>query len=232
MQLELAKSPPKGEKDKPKDDTAKPASGDDTAKTDKPKDKTDKAKEADTRNEEDRAFLKWIDQNATNLFVPWKKMDQPDFPGKTVEVGGFAPFARAAPPPALLAGLSEKHGHFLTELAGKLPRIGIRRIEVKDLGESVYDATVHIENTGYLPTQLAQGGLTREVLPTRVTLKIDPKNILSGTRITFLDAITGQDAKEVRWVFRAKDASKLELEIISALAGTLKTNLDLKPVRR
>jgi hypothetical protein len=38
-------------------------------------------------------------------------------------------------------------------------------MEVKHLGESVYDITVHVENTGYLPTQLAQGGLTREYYP-------------------------------------------------------------------
>jgi len=109
-----------------------------------------------------------------------------------------------------------------------LPRLGVRRVEVKHLGESVYDITVHVENTGYLPTQLAQGGLTREVLPTRVTLQVEPHNILSGTRVTALNAIQGQEAKEVRWVVRAKGEKKLELEIISALAGTAQATVELK----
>ncbi|HXJ60409.1 MAG TPA: M14 family metallopeptidase [Verrucomicrobiae bacterium] len=232
LQLELAKT--QGTDAKPKDDAPrKEAAPDDSTKRDQAKDKSaDKPKETDNRNEEDRAFLKWIDQHATNLFVPWKKFDHPDFPTQTVEIGGFAPYARTAPPPALLADLTEKQGRFLTELAGKLPRIGVHRIEVKHLGESVYDITAHIENTGVLPTQLAQGGLTREVLPTRVILKTDTKNILSGQRTVMLDAIQGHAAKEVRWVVRAKGESKLDLEIVSALAGHTQTAVQLKQAQR
>ncbi len=51
----------------------------------------------DKRNEEDRAFLKWLDQNCPEAFVPWKGLEHPDFPGKKVEIGGFAPFARSNP---------------------------------------------------------------------------------------------------------------------------------------
>jgi hypothetical protein len=229
VQLELAKAA-KAKDEKPKDDAAKKEND---AKADKPdtekeKKPAEKGKEPDTRNEEERAFLKWIDENAKESFVPWKAYEHPDFPGKKVEIGGYAPFAKTNPPEKLLGDLAAKHGKFLTDLAGKLPRIGIRKAEAKHLGESVYDVTVQLENTGYLPTALAQGGLTRDVNPTRVILKTDQKFLLSGERTTMLNAIQGGEMKEVRWVVRAKGAKKLDVEVISMLAGRTQTSVELK----
>jgi len=227
IQMELAKAT------KAKDETAKK---DNEAKSDKPDAEKDKKpaekKEPDPRNEEERAFLKWIDENSKDSFVPWKAYEHPDFPGKKAEIGGFAPFTRTNPPEKLLGDLAAKHGKFLTDLAGKLPRIGIRKIEAKHLGESVFDVTVQVENTGYVATALAQGGLTREVLPTRVMLKTEDKFILSGNRVTMLNAIAGGDAKEVRWVVRAKGAKKLEVEVVSALGGQAQTSIELKEEAR
>jgi hypothetical protein len=222
IQLESAKAA-KAKDEKPKDE----------AKSDKPdaeKDKkpSEKGKEPDTRNEEERAFLKWIDENAEESFVPWKAFAHPDFPGKKVEIGGFAPFSKSNPPEKLLGDLATKHGKFLTDLAGKLPRIGIRKAEVKHLGESVFDVTVQVENTGYLPTALAQGGQTREVNPTRVLLKTDAKHILSGPRTAMLNAIQPGEMKEVRWVVLAKDTKKLDVEVISALGGRTQMSVELK----
>src|SRR5262249_10571774 len=183
---------------------------------------------SDGRGEEERAFLKWVEVNAPELFVPWKTFAHPDFPGKTVEIGGFAPFAKTNPPEKLLEDWAKKHGHFLTELAGKLPRVGIRRTTVIPLGESVYDVRVQVENTGYLPTSLAQGNITREVYATRVVLtNITDKAILSGTKRTMLGAIEGSGGmKEVRWVIHAK--GKLDLEVVSMLGGTVNASIELK----
>jgi len=222
LQLELAKAAAKDEK--PKDEPKK----DGDAKPDGEKKPDAKPKEPDNRNEEDRAFLKWIDQNDPSRFIPWKSIEHPDFRGKRVEVGGFAPFARTLPPAKSLPDLAAMHGRFLTDLAGKLPRIAIRSVEAKSLGASVYEVTVKVENTGYLPTSLAQGGVSREVHPTRVVLKVDPKQLLSGNRVTMLNAIAGGDAKEARWVVRAKDAKKLSIEVISMIAGRTETEVELK----
>ena len=41
---------------------------------------------------------------------------------------------------------------------------------------------MQVENTGYLPTALAQGALTREVLRTRVVLTLEDKQILGRRR--------------------------------------------------
>jgi hypothetical protein len=227
--LELAKAN-KAKDEKPKDDATKKENETKADKPDGEKEKkpAEKGKEPDTRNEEERAFLKWIDENAKESFVPWKAYEHPDFPGEKAEIGGFAPFAKTNPPEKLLGDLAAKHGKFLTDLAGKLPRVGIRKTEAKPLGESVYDVTVQVENTGYLPTALAQGGLTREVIPTRVLLKTEDKFILSGARMTMLNAIPPGDEKEVRWVVRAKGMKKLEVEVISALAGRTQASIELK----
>jgi len=163
------------------------------------------------------------------LFVSWKPIQHPDFPGKRVEVGGFAPFAKTNPPEKLLEELAGKQAKFLTDLAGKLPRIGIRKAEARHLGESVYEVTVQVENTGYLPTALTQGSVTREVHPTRVVLKLDHRAFLSGSKTTMVGPIDGSGGmRELRWVIHAPGPKQLEVEVTSMLAGAARSTIDLK----
>ena len=223
LQLELAKVKPKDEK--PKDDASKK---DGEAKSDGEKKSPEKGKEADTRNEEERSFLTWIDANATNAFVTWKDFTHPDFPGKKVQIGGFVPFAKTLPPQKILGDQLERQGRFLTDLAGKFPRVAIRKVEVKSLGESVFDITVHVENAGFLPTSMAQGGVTREVHPTRVVLKSEVKSLLSGTKTVMLDSIEPGGSKEARWVVLAKGLKQIEIEVVSMLGGRLQQTIELK----
>jgi len=216
LQLELDKGKKEEKKDEKKD-------------AEKPKDEKKEDKKADNRNEEERAVLKWFDENAKEAFVPWKRIDHPDFPGKTVEVGGYAPFARSNPPEQLLEGLAQKHGEFLTALAQKFAEVRLRASKVKNLGESLYDITVQIENTGYLPTSLTQGNVTREVFPTRVEIKLDDKSVVSGTKRVMLDKIEGSGGmKEVRWVVHAPNMQKVRLNVTSMLGGSFESDIDLK----
>lgn len=174
-------------------------------------------------------MLKWFDENAKGAFVPWTKIEHPDFPGKTAEVGGYAPFVRSNPPEQLLETLAQKHGEFLTVLAGKFPDVRVRNTKIKNLGESIYDVTVQIENAGYLPTSLAQGSVTREVHPTRVEVSLDDKAVLSGTRRVTLNAIEGSGGmREVRWVVHAPGLQKLKIKVSSMLGGSLEAEIDLQ----
>lgn len=234
MQIELAKSKPAKDAEKSKDekkakDEAAEAKKDEKPDAEKAGDKTPKKAEGDTRNEEERAFLKWFNENSPESFVPWKPFEHPDFPGKKVEIGGYAPFAKTNPPEKLLDELAQKHSKFLTELAGKLPRVGIRKAEAKHLGNSIYDVTIQVENTGYLPTSLAQGNVTREVHPTRVVLNVDDKSILSGSKTTMLGPIEGSGGmKEVRCIVHAKDRARIEVDAISMLAGSARASIELR----
>lgn len=228
LQVELAKG---GDKPAEKASDEKD-SADDKTKSEspaaRPKDEPPK-READNRNEDDRAFLKWIDRSAPEAFVPWKAFEHPDFPGRKVEIGGFAPFARSNPPENLLAALAEKQAQFLTELAGKLPRLGVRKAEAKHLGNSVYEVVIEAENTGYLPTTLAQGEVTREVLPTRVILDVPDTAILSGAKRTSFERLEGSGGRrEARSIIHAKGRDRLEAEVISTLGGTVRRAIPLQ----
>jgi hypothetical protein len=235
MQIELAKSKTEKGSDKSKDASAASKSDpktDEKKEAEKPagdsKPDSKPPADADKRNEEDRAFLKWLDANAPESFVPWKTFDHPDFPGRKVEIGGFAPFARSNPPQKLLDEFAGPHARFLTSLADKLPRVGVQRADAKHLGESIYEIILKVENTGYLPTALAQGVTTREVLPTRVVFDVDKNDILAGVKSTSLGPLEGSGGiTEVRCTLRAKGRAKLGVEVISALGGTVRTSIDL-----
>jgi len=218
LQIALAKSGEKKVEEKPADQS-KPAP-----------EKPQKNEDA-TRNEQERTILKWLDQTAPGSFIPWQSIQHPDFTNQVVEVGGFTPFALSNPPESVFASLAEKESEFLTGLLGKLPRIGIRKVETKHLGRSVFDITAQIENQGYLPTALAQGEITREVLPTRVTLQTSPENILSGSKRVLLERISGSGGmKEVRWVINATALKSVSIEVVSALGGAITNEIALTPL--
>ncbi len=231
IQLALAKPDKKEEatpKDKAPSESPKPGETREGGREGKPQASKDQPT-PDTRNEEERAFLKWIDGNAPEFFVPWKPVSHPDFPGQTVEVGGFAPFAKSNPPEKLLDDWARKHAQFLTDLAGRLPRVHFRKAEARPLGNGVFELKLEIENTGYLPTALAQGELSREVYPTRVVLSVDEKRLLAGTKRTLLGPIPGSGGmKEVHWVIQGQGVARLDVEVVSMLGGTFRTSLELK----
>lgn len=222
LQVELARSQPKQG-----DESKKESGGDGEAKPDKSSTEK-KAKENDPRNEDERAFLKWIDQSSPDSFLPWKSIEHPDFPGKRVEVGGFAPYAKVLPPAKQFNELTARHGAFLTDLAGRLPRVAIRRFESKALGESVFEITIQVENSGRLPTALAQGSLSREVHSTRVKLNLERSTVLSGDPTTSIGALQPGAAKEVRWIIRAKETKRLKAEVTSMIAGRAEAEIELK----
>lgn len=194
-------------------------------------DKTEpkKKKDKDACGEEAREQLKWFDEHAPEAFRPWRPFEHPDFPGQRVEIGGYAPFALTNPPESVLGELAGRHGRFLTELAGRLPRVEVCRVKCTHLGESVFEIEVKIENTGFLPTTLAHGERTREVHPTRVVLDVRAEQILAGTRITYLPALAGSGgAAKVRWTVHAPDRSEIRFQVISMLAGTVEGTIDLR----
>jgi hypothetical protein len=193
------------------------------------KEKADSKKEKDKRNETERKQLKWFDENAPQSFIQWQSIDHPDFPGQKVEVGGYAPFSHINPPENMAEQIVEKHTDFLTTVAQRLPRIGIRKIETKHLGQSTYDIKIQVENTGFLSTSLAHGQRTREVYPTRLVMQLDDKYFLSGAKITTLPTISGSGGMvEIRYIIYATGREKIDFEIISMLAGQAEGTINLK----
>ncbi len=210
-----------------KDDQSEDEAKDEDAEEEKEKPR--KGKDEDKRGKDEREQLAWFDAHAPEAFRPWQAVDHPDFPGQRVEVGGYAPFALSNPPEDRVEDLAAAQSRFLTDLAGRLPRIAAQQIKCKHLGESVFEIEIHVANTGFLPTSLSQGERTREVYPTRLILDVRPEQLLAGTRITNLPTLTGSGgATETRWTVHAPDQSEIGFEIVSMLGGRIEGTIDLR----
>ncbi|MGB2861784.1 MAG: M14 family metallopeptidase [Sedimentisphaerales bacterium] len=182
----------------------------------------------DKRNQQERKELKWFDEHAPEAFVEWQPFEHPDFPGRRAEVGGYRPFALTNPPAEMVDEIADKHAGFLTKAAQRLPRIGVRKIECRHLGRSVYEVEIQVENTGFLPTVLEHGRTTREVHPTRLVMELDDESFLSGSRITNLPAIRGSGGMvELRYIVRVPEQEKIDFEVVSMLAGKVKSSVEL-----
>lgn len=188
----------------------------------------DEKKSEEKRGQSERNYLKWLDKNAPEFFLPWTALNHPDFPGQKAEVGGFLPFAKTVPPVGLFDEIIHKNAMYLMWVAGKLPRIQIDKIDIKNLGNDVFDIKVRIVNTGYLPTVLAHGERTGDVFPTRVEINVTQDNLLAGAAKSRIGTLGGNGGNtEVRWVLRAKEGEKIKMQIISAIGGSITREIEL-----
>ncbi len=187
----------------------------------------EKKKEEDQRGKEERDFLAWIEEYAPGYFLEWKDYDHPDFQGQEVQIGGWLPYAKILPPKAFMPEITQAHTSFLLALPDKLPRLIIRKIEVQSLGKEVFEIKVHVRNEGYLPTMLAHGERTREILPTRLKTSLEDEAILAGDPYTRFGPIAGGEEKEARYIVKAEAGSSITFTLISALAGREDKTIEL-----
>ncbi len=188
----------------------------------------DSKKDKNKRNEKKRRELNWFDKHAPEAFIQWQPIDHPDFPGQRVEVGGYAPFSLTNPPASMVEEIVGKHTDFLTTVAQRLGRIGIRKIKTQHMGQEIYDIEIQVENTGFLPTSLVQGQTTREIYPTRLVMELDDEFFLSGARITTLPTLPGSGGMvETRYIIYAPGRKKIDFTIVSMLAGQVEGTIEL-----
>jgi hypothetical protein len=132
------------------------------------------------------------------------------------------PYATTNPPAAQLPELGQKHGEFLVELAGMLPRVRIADTKVTALGGGVFSITVEVENTGLLPTSLRHGQTARSVAPSFVQIQVEDHDILSGAdKTTDLGVLNGSGTRSesVTWVIRGREGAQLEIKLHSQKSG-------------
>jgi hypothetical protein len=153
-------------------------------------------------------------------FADWASFQHPEL--GEVEIGGFLPYVTQNPPASQVAELGEKHGEFLTELAGMLPRVSIADTEVTAHGGGVFTVSVEVENSGFLPTALQQGTRARAVNATFVQIQIDDDDILSGAeKTTNVEVLSGSGTRseKVTWVIRGREGASVEIKLQSQKAG-------------
>ncbi len=171
----------------------------------------------------------WIAANGGAGFVDWKRIDHPDFPGREVEVGGFAPFVGINPPAAMLDSLTRGQLAFVTELAGALSRITFRNVRVTAVGSRTYRIEAELANEGYFPTLSAIG--VKAFWPRRVRLSLDPGRgeIVGGRAVELVGPISGSGGSEkFRWVVVGDAGSTVTITASSPVAGSASAPVTLR----
>lgn len=167
----------------------------------------------------DASFLAELEAADIEAFLDWSPFRHPEL--GEVEIGGFLPYVTHNPPADQIPELGRKHGEFLVELAGMLPRVRIADTEVKALGGGVFTITVKVENVGLLPTSLRHGQTSRSVGPTFVQIQVDDDDILSGAEKTAsVGVLAGSGSQEkVTWIIRGREGARVEIKLHSQKSG-------------
>ncbi len=178
----------------------------------------------------DRNAMKWLQANDPTAILPWTAIQHPDYPGQTVEVGGFRPFALMNPQAAMLDSVIAKQTRFVQELAGLMPGVALREVRVTSLGQGAWRITAQVANTGYFPTQAAIGARLPWVRQIRVDLRTGQNQaIVAGRAVQLLGAITGSGrSTELTWVVTGAAGSTLTLSAAGPVVGSASTTVTLR----
>ncbi|MFT5463245.1 MAG: hypothetical protein ACI8QS_002131, partial [Planctomycetota bacterium] len=179
---------------------------------------------------DDAKNLAWIDANPAEAwrFDAWESFEHPEL--GTVEIGGFAPFARTEPTADERADLAAKHFEWFLTLADDLPMLEIARFEKEQLGEGVWRVELVLENTGRSALQTRSMEMTRTVRPAKVALVLpEGASILAGqvqSTVQNLDPVDGRF--EQTWLVLASASTDIRIEIDTDHAGDLAAIAEVK----
>jgi murein tripeptide amidase MpaA len=186
-------------------------------------------------------MLAWNDRELESEgFVPWTPFEHPQL-GR-VEIGGWkTKFTGQNPPPRFLKAECEKLVRFALSHASTAPRLEAR-LEVEELSPAVRRIELHVENTGYLPTNVTKVALEKKLVkPVEAEIKVPEgtslvsgraevklghlsgRSALWGNRWkgpTFFDGLPSDYARRVVWVVRGE--GRLRVVVSSERAGTVR----------
>ncbi|MCX6261166.1 MAG: M14 family metallopeptidase [Bacteroidia bacterium] len=174
------------------------------------------------------AFLKFADKiNMKDAFVPWTPIVHPDFPGKTVEVGGIRPFAVINPPQDTIGDLISLHYKFITAISAMHPELEFLDIKVEDAGENIFRLSLKVHNKGLFATNTEVG---EPNIWTRIMrLSIEPsggQTILSGLNVQRIQRLQGDESAEFSWLISGKGRTGINAG--AANVGQVTTSIELK----
>ena len=194
--------------------------------------------------EDDLKLLRWSDEKLGGKgFVEWYEYDHPQL-GK-VELGGWNRlYAFTNPPPEFL---EEEIAPFPQWLVWHLlisPKLELREVVCKPLGENVYQIRLVVENTGWLPTYVTKKGLEKKVtrgmvveieLPEGATLEsgqarevgeqLEGRAYKSASSISPGDATS--DRLKAEWIVCAPQGGMARLVARHDRAGTVRAEVEL-----
>ena len=176
----------------------------------------------------DLRLLQWMDSEKADGFVAWTPFKHPSL--GDIEIGGFRPYVTVNPPASKIAELGAAHAKFAAHLMSLFARVGIAKTEVTALGGGLYRVKAEVENTGFLPTALAQGVTARAVKPVMVQLGVPPESIVTGSEKTsVIPTLAGSGSRQsYEWVITARPGSTVTLKVVSQKGGSDTATLTLK----
>lgn len=186
--------------------------------------------EKDKRGEYELGVLKWMDATGVDGFVAWQAVtDIKDFPGHSVEVGGFKPYA-IKPTAAELDNLAGQHTRFALAVAAMLPRIQLVDVSTESLGEGVYRITAKLVNSGALPTVSEMGATTRVPYPLQMTIELPAGGVLvTGRQRERLPRLLGGGGNiERSWVVSVAGGGSIVIKAGSPSVGAASATVAVK----
>jgi hypothetical protein len=174
------------------------------------------------------AFLKFADKmKLIDVFVPWTSIVHPDFPGKTVEVGGIKPFVAINPPADTMGDLISAHFKFITSISAMHPELEFLDVKIEDSGENIFRLSLKVHNKGLFATNTEAG---EPNIWTRIMrLSVEPsagQTILSGLKVQRVQRLQGDESAEFSWLISGK--GRFGITAGSASVGQVTTAVELK----
>lgn len=150
-------------------------------------------------------YLAWADSLGwKDVFVPWKEISHPDFPGKKVEVGGIKPFVMHNPPFEKVEKIAEEHTDFILKLAEMQPKLQVQNLKIESLGNGLTRVSLDLFNNSPLPTHSEMGERSRWLRKIRVDMNAPADRMISGEKIQLIDSIDAFGKSSLSWIIRGK----------------------------
>jgi len=174
------------------------------------------------------AFLAYAAKaNMMDVYVPWTEIKHPDFPGKTVEVGGIKPFVMNNPPADTLSSMVEKNYKFITAVAAMHPELEFLDIKNENAGQNIFRITLKLHNKGVFATSAAVG--ERNIWTRIMRMLIEPskgQTFISGEKVQRVNRLEGNQSQEFTWLINGKGPVKITAGALNT--GTITTTIELK----
>jgi murein tripeptide amidase MpaA len=189
--------------------------------------------------EDDLKLMKWNDEAlGGKAYVNWYPFDHPQL-GR-VELGGWDAYNSWVNPP--LEFLEKEVALFPDWIVWHLlisPRLALRQVEVKPLGEAAYRLRLVVENTGWLPTYVTKKAVDKKVsrgviceieLPEGATLQAGKVREDLAYKSAMADGGEGgtEDRLKMEWVVNAPNGGKVKLVARHDRAGVVRAEVELK----
>jgi len=160
-------------------------------------------------------------------FVSWQPYTHPTL--GEVEIGGMIPYSTVALTVDTADALIDKQLPFVRNLAGLLPKIAVKKVDITKRSDNVWQVDAWVANNGFLPYPTYQGKRCLRPTPAVATIVGESLTILEGRPRTVLGLLGGSGGFEkVSWLIAADEGRTIIIKAFSFSAGQDEKRVTLK----